>query len=66
VGNVQRLNDALIAATAESLNDVDTLYTFDRGILELATHVKRVRIEEPPVGYGPLFDPPSSTPTPKA
>ncbi len=55
VASVQRMNDALITATAEVLEDVDILYTFDRGILDFAGDVTNLRIMEPPSIDGPLF-----------
>jgi molybdopterin-guanine dinucleotide biosynthesis protein A len=43
-------------ATADVLADVDTLYTFDRGILAFAPEARGVKISEPPTGHGPLWD----------
>jgi ribosomal protein L40E len=50
----QRLNDAMIAATADVR--AVTLYAFDTGVLSFTQYVGRCRIERPPGAYGPLFD----------
>lgn len=52
----QRLNDALIAATADTRDDVPVLYTFDGGVLAFGPDVSRCRIEKPPSAFGPLFE----------
>jgi predicted nucleic acid-binding protein len=52
----QRLNDALIVATAEVIESVKTLYSYDSGILELASYCKSCTIERPQSDT-PLLDP---------
>jgi PIN domain len=52
----QHLNDAVIAATADSRTAaVPVLYAFDGGVLSFAKYVSRFRIERPPAAFGPLF-----------
>jgi hypothetical protein len=54
----QRLNDIYIAATdvAAASDGVEVLFTYDRGILSLASHVNRITIQQPPRAGGPLFE----------
>ncbi|HMU41493.1 MAG TPA: PIN domain-containing protein [Pseudomonadota bacterium] len=52
----QRIADAMIAASAELTKDIDTLYSYDGGLLEFAPHVKRIRIVEPDQDHGPLWE----------
>ncbi|WP_441287247.1 type II toxin-antitoxin system VapC family toxin [Sorangium sp. KYC3313] len=47
VASHQRINDAMIAASAEISDKVSVLYTFDGGLLSFGQHVKRCRITEP-------------------
>lgn len=57
ISRQQRLNDALIVATAEQARDVEVLYTNDNGVLSLAKFVSSLRIERLPINaHGPLFD----------
>lgn len=51
-----RLNDAIILATAQLSADIDRLYTFDGGLLELASHIPGSKAEIPPHPSGDLFD----------
>jgi predicted nucleic acid-binding protein len=53
---VQRLNDALIVATAELTSDVTTLYSFDGGVLAYGEVVSSCTITKPQSQHGPLFD----------
>jgi predicted nucleic acid-binding protein len=55
VSHQQKANDALILGTASTLRDVDTLYTYDPGVIELAKFVKGVNVGQPPNIDGPLF-----------
>lgn len=55
VSSQQRLNDALIVATAET-KGVDVLYAYDGGVLEFGRQKLRCRIRMPGNGIGPLFD----------
>lgn len=55
VSHQQKTHDALIVATAARLLDVEVLYTYDPGVIELAKFVKTVRVETPPNLDGPLF-----------
>jgi predicted nucleic acid-binding protein len=55
VSHQQKTHDALIVATASILSDVDTLYSYDPGVLALGGFVKNVNVEEPPNLDGPLF-----------
>jgi predicted nucleic acid-binding protein len=55
VSHQQKTHDALIIATAARLADVEVLYTYDPGVLELAKFVKNLRAEAPPDLDGPLF-----------
>jgi predicted nucleic acid-binding protein len=50
-----RFADFLIAATAHVRADVDRLYTFDTGVLNMQEFL-RPRVIEPPSIYGPLFE----------
>lgn len=52
----QRVNDALIAATADVLTDVDVLYSYDTGVQAFGAHLHSCRIETPPDPNGPLFE----------
>jgi predicted nucleic acid-binding protein len=54
----QRINDALIAATADTriTPAVPVLYAFDTGVLAFKPYVSQCRIEQPPNAYGPLFE----------
>lgn len=52
-----RLNDAMIFATAAVLPDVDTLYSYDDGIVTMSKLVAGCEVKEPPNPSGPLFDP---------
>ena len=52
----QRLNDALIVATAEVIETVKTLYSYDSGVLELANYCKSCSVERPQSDT-PLLDP---------
>lgn len=52
----QRLNDALIVATAEVIETVKTLYSYDSGVLELGSFCKSCRVERPQSDT-PLLDP---------
>ena len=52
----QRVNDAVIVATADTRPDVSVLYAFDGGVLAFGPYVTRCRIERPPHAYGPLFN----------
>jgi predicted nucleic acid-binding protein len=52
----QRLNDALIVSTANVLETVKTLWSFDRGVLELGTYCKLCDVQRPQSDI-PLFDP---------
>lgn len=57
ISRQQRINDALIVATAEQAPDVDILYTNDSGVLALANFVSGLKIERLPINAnGPLFD----------
>lgn len=56
VSHQQKMNDALILGTASVLRDVDTLYTYDPGVIELAKFVKGLAVKNPPNIDGPLFD----------
>ncbi len=51
-----RLRDALIVATADVRGGVDTLYTFDGGMVAFAPDVPGLKIIEPPSVDGPLFE----------
>lgn len=53
----QRLNDALILAAADTMAEVDELYTFDNGMLELGKVLVGCTVKEPPSIHGPLYDP---------
>jgi predicted nucleic acid-binding protein len=55
VSHQQKTNDALILGTASVLRDVDTLYTYDPGVIELAKFVKGLAVGNPPNIDGPLF-----------
>jgi len=55
VSHQQKTQDALIVATAARLTDVDVLYTYDLGVVELAKFVKNLRTQSPPDLDGPLF-----------
>lgn len=55
VSHQQKTHDALIVATAARLHDVEVLYTYDPGVVELAKFVKNLRVEAPPNLDGPLF-----------
>jgi hypothetical protein len=55
VSHQQKTHDALIVATASVLFDVDTLYSYDPGVLALSGFVKNVNVKEPPDLDGPLF-----------
>jgi recombinational DNA repair protein RecR len=55
VSRQQKTHDALIVATASVLADVDTLYSYDAGVLALSGFVKNIKVEEPPNLDGPLF-----------
>lgn len=52
----QRLNDAIIVATADVLEDVEVLYSFDGGVLELGTQVTGCEVRRPPNPHGPLWE----------
>jgi predicted nucleic acid-binding protein len=52
----QRINDALIVATASEARDVETLYSFDGGVLSFAEHVTGVEVKRPPSPHGDLFE----------
>lgn len=56
VSHQQKTNDALIVATAAVLRDVDTLYTYDGGMITLGGFVKTVKTVRPPSLHGPLFE----------
>lgn len=53
----QRLNDALVVATAECTGDVKTLYSFDGGVLSLGKHARDCIVRDPPNVHGDLWDP---------
>jgi predicted nucleic acid-binding protein len=55
VSRQQRLNDALILATADELQDVDLAYSEDSGVQDLAGYATAVRVEPLPNPNGPLF-----------
>lgn len=55
VSHQQKTHDAFIVATASTLADVDTLYSYDPGVLALSGFVKNLHVEEPPNLDGPLF-----------
>jgi hypothetical protein len=55
VSRQQKTHDAFIVATASVLADVDTLYSYDPGVLALSDFVKNLHVEEPPNLDGPLF-----------
>lgn len=55
VSHQQKAHDALIVATAATLADVDTLYSYDPGVRELSAFVKTIKVLEPPNLDGPLF-----------
>jgi predicted nucleic acid-binding protein len=55
VSRHQKVNDALILATAEQLAQVDTLFTYDGGILELGHYVE-CDVRKPPSPHGELFE----------
>src|SRR5579863_6739924 len=52
----QRVNDAMIAATADTRPDISVLWAFDSGVIAFAPYVTRCRIERPPYAHGPLFE----------
>lgn len=55
--SVQRnLNDALIAATADLHEAIDTLYSVDGGVLAYKNFVSGARITDLPSANGPLFE----------
>lgn len=64
VSHQQKTHDALVVATAAVLLDVDTLYSYDGGVLELGKFVKDIKdltvnnltVKPPPSVDGPLFD----------
>ncbi len=57
VSRQQRLNDALIVATAEHAPDVDVLYTNDDGMLAMNDFVTGLSIRRLPLDAdGPLFE----------
>lgn len=62
VSRQQKTHDALIVATAAVLPDVNILYSYDGGVLELGKIVKDMKDMEnltvmpPPSIDGPLFD----------
>ncbi len=55
VSHQQKMNDALIVATASVLGDVKTLYSYDKGVLKLGEFVKNITVCHPPNLDGPLF-----------
>lgn len=55
ISGQQRLADAMIAATAQELPDVDVLYTFDAGLLSYAKLVRNCTVRAPDHANGPLF-----------
>lgn len=57
VSHQQKTHDALIVSTASVLADVETLYSYDPGVLALSAFVKNINVEEPPNLDGPLFSP---------
>jgi predicted nucleic acid-binding protein len=64
--SVQRnLHDALIAATADLHESIDTLYSADGGVLAFADFVAGARIIGLPNADGPLFENLSKSPTAK-
>ena len=53
IGKALRLNDAMIVAHAELLPDVDTLYTYDGGMIKMAERGGvAVKVVQPPVSTG--------------
>jgi predicted nucleic acid-binding protein len=52
----QRINDALIVATADLAKDVDVLHTFDGPMMKYAEFVTGCTILRPPHAGGALFD----------
>lgn len=54
VSRPQKLNDALILATADTVSDITLLYSEDGGIHHMAPHA-RSRVEHLPNPHGPLF-----------
>lgn len=57
VSQQYRLNDLHIAAAADCVSDVDTLYTFDKWLLEdVEPLLTRCKIKRPPSATGGLFE----------
>jgi predicted nucleic acid-binding protein len=54
---VQRVNDAILVATAELTVDITVLYSFDGGVLAYSGVVSRCAIKQPAHPAGPLFEP---------
>jgi hypothetical protein len=52
---MQHLNDALILATADELQDVELLYSEDSGVQGVASYATGIRVEALPNPKGPLF-----------
>jgi len=52
----QRLNDAIIVATAQVIGTVDTLWSYDRGVIELGRFAADCKVSQPQSST-PLFDP---------
>lgn len=57
ISSKQNLNDAIVVATAEILEDVDVLYCYDDGIKDFEQHLApgSCRLAQPPHPIGPLF-----------
>ena len=53
---VQRINDALMVATAELTTSVHTLYSYDGGVLAYAPVLSACKVIKPAHADGPLFD----------
>jgi len=53
---VQRVNDAIIIATAETNETIDVLYTYDDGIKYFSGFTVNCTIKEPPHPFGALFE----------
>jgi predicted nucleic acid-binding protein len=51
-----KINDAITVAVADILEQIEVLYTYDGGMIDLGKFVDGCKVRRPPNRNGPLFD----------